>query len=122
MDTLSIVDLELRIHIGVKNAERTESQRVLVNIDLHRSTRRAGVSDDLKDTIDYVAVADAVKTLTCHLSTSPGETHEWKTIERLAEDIAELVLRDFHPDAVTVSVAKCPPIGTKEVRCTIHRP
>ena len=58
----------------------------------------AAQSDGIADTIDYYAVTQRLLKL--------GEGREWKLIEKLAADIAGLILAEFKPLAVTVEVKK----------------
>ena len=58
----------------------------------------SGATDNLAETIDYYAVSQAVKTL--------GQARRWKLIEALADDICQLVLNDFKPNAVRVLIKK----------------
>ena len=37
-----------------------------------------------------------------------GEGREWKLIEKLAADIADMILAEFKPQSVTVEVKKFP--------------
>ena len=112
MDSITITDLELWTHIGVPDAERKLEQRLLVTIsmDLEQS---AGKSDNIKDSLDYESVANTVSDLA---------RTERKTIEKLAEDIAQTILQDFKPDLVTVTIKKFILPNTKDVSVTITRP
>ncbi len=112
-DTITLRGLELRTRIGVAAHERSVPQRILVDIELTTDTRAAAASDDVSRSIDYAAVATDMKTL---------EGTERKTIERLAEDATELILKKYTPSSVTVTVTKFPPIGTERVEVRITRP
>ena len=96
-DVLSITDLELWTRIGVPAEERSIEQRVLVTVEMTLDTRSAAKADDVKKSINYFDVAQDMKALA---------TKERKTIERLAEDIAKLVLKKYKPEEVAVTVKK----------------
>jgi FolB domain-containing protein len=100
MSKITIVDLELYFHVGVPDEERAQPQRLLVTIDMTYDFSSAAVTDRVTKTIDYAEVAQKVTKL--------GEGRNWKLIEKVATDIADLVLNEFHPEAVTVLVKKFP--------------
>lgn len=98
MDTITIADLEVHFRVGVPDAERARPQRLLITIEMQLDFSAAATDDDLRRTIDYYAVSGCVMAL--------GEGREWKLIEKLAADIASLVLKEFQPRGVTVEVKK----------------
>ncbi|HEX5222755.1 MAG TPA: dihydroneopterin aldolase [Verrucomicrobiae bacterium] len=100
MSKITIVDLELFFHVGVPDEERAQPQKLLATIDMTYDFSSAAVTDRVTKTIDYAEVAQKVTRL--------GEGRNWKLIEKLATDIADLVLNEFHPEAVTVVVKKFP--------------
>jgi len=95
---ISIVDLEVFYCVGVPDAERAEPQRLLLSVEMETDFTRAATTDDLTATIDYYAVAQRLLKL--------GEARNWRLIEKLANDIAEIVLKEFKAAAVTVEVKK----------------
>ncbi len=98
MSRISIVDLEVHYRVGVPDEERARSQRLLLTVEMEQGFAAAIASDCLTKTIDYHAVA--------HRLTGFGEGRSWKLIEKLAADIADMLLADFGPEAVTVEVKK----------------
>ena len=98
MSTITLTDLEVHYHVGVPDAERAQPQRLLLTVEMQRDLTRAAASDDLRETIDYYAVSRRL----LHF----GEGRSWKLIEKLAADIAALVLADFGAEAVSVEVKK----------------
>jgi len=98
VDKIIISELEVFYRVGVSDEERSSPQRLLVTVELSHDQHRAASSDDLADTINYFAVAQRLLRL--------GEGRDWRLIEKLASDIAELVLADFRADAVSVEVRK----------------
>lgn len=113
MDTILIQDLEVRTHIGVPDKERETEQTLNVSVWIHTDCSAAAQSDDVTDTIDYAVVAKEIESLA---------TTERKTVERLAEDIAQMILRDFKPESVSVSIDKFILPNAKRVSITINRP
>jgi dihydroneopterin aldolase len=98
MDQIILADLEVRYRVGVTEAERAQPQRLLLTVEMSHDLRRAAVSDDLTDTIDYAELSRRLLQW--------GNAREWRLIETLATDIARLVLDEFRPQTVTVSVKK----------------
>ena len=95
---ISIVDLEVLYRVGVPDTERAQPQRLLLTVMLESDFSAAATSDSIIDTIDYYAVTQKLLKF--------GEGREWKLIEKLAADIAGLILAEFKPPAVTVEVKK----------------
>lgn len=97
-DEISLVDLEVFYRVGVPDAERARPQRLLLTVVMRRDVSAAAAADDLTQTIDYFAVSRRLLAL--------GEGREWRLIETLAVDIADLVRRDFGAESVVVEVKK----------------
>jgi len=95
---ISIVDLEVFYRVGVPDAERARPQRLLLTVTLESDFSAAAKSDSIADTIDYFAVTQRLLKF--------GEGREWRLIEKLAADIADAVLSEFKPQAVSVEVKK----------------
>ena len=100
MSKISIVDLEVHFHIGVTNEERAQPQRLLLTVDMSHDFSAAAATDRVTQTIDYFKVTRKILRL--------GHGRRWKLIEKLAADVANLVLNEFHPTSVTVRVKKFP--------------
>ncbi len=98
MAKISIVDLEVFYRVGVPDAERAQPQRLLLTVELESDFFAAATSDSIIDTIDYYAVTQKLLKF--------GEGREWKLIEKLAADIAALILAEFKPQTVTVEIKK----------------
>ncbi len=113
MDTILIQDLKVETHIGVPDSERATKQVLKVSVWLHLDVRAAAASDDVRDTIDYAEVTKKIQEL--------AKT-ERKTIERFAEDIAQMILDTFSPESVAVSIDKFILPDTERVAVTINRP
>jgi 7,8-dihydroneopterin aldolase/epimerase/oxygenase len=95
---ISIVDLEVFYRVGVPDAERARSQRLLLTVILEADFSAAARSDSISDTIDYFSVTQRLLKF--------GEGREWRLIEKLAADIADAVLSEFKPQTVSVEVKK----------------
>ena len=84
--------------VGVPDLERATPQRLLLNLDIRTDLTLAAASDDLGQTIDYFALTRRLLAF--------GKGRSWRLIEKLAVDIAELVLTEFQAAAVEVEVRK----------------
>jgi dihydroneopterin aldolase len=98
MEVITIKDLAVSYHVGVPEAERAKPQRLLITVEMKKDVGNACVSDDLSATIDYGAVARRLQSF--------GQGKSWKLIEKLAHDIAQMILEEFRPAAVAVEVKK----------------
>jgi len=95
---ISIVDLEVFYRVGVPEAERAQPQRLLLTLELESDFSAAAKSDGIADTIDYYAVTQRLLKF--------GDGCEWKLIEKLAADLADMALAEFKPLSVSVEVKK----------------
>ena|ERR1700730_373915 len=98
MSKITIADLEVFYSVGVTDAERAQPQRLLLTVEMTFDFSVAAVSDRLAKTIDYFAVSQRL----LHY----GEGRNWKLIEKLAANIADLILGEFQPQSVNVEVKK----------------
>ena len=114
-DRIRIERLLLNTRIGVTPEERAASQEIGLDLEMGVDTRKAGASDDLADAVDYAAVAELV--------TSFAESHACALLEKLAHELAGLVLAEFPlVAAVTVTLHKPQAIATaRDVTLTISR-
>ena len=83
---------------GVNLAERETGQRFLVDLDVTRDLRPAGLSDDIEDTVSYAHLYRLVKEVV--------EGPPRNLLETLAETIAQRVLDEHDVEAVRVTVRK----------------
>ena len=113
MDKIEIRELEVYFRVGVPEQEREAPQRLLISVTMELDFSEAATSDDLSCTIDYDAVCRRIRNL--------GDDQEWKLIEKLAGDIAGLILKEFKPQQVTVEVKKFIFEDTKHVGVSLTR-
>jgi len=98
MDRILIQDLMVRGIIGINPNERTNSQDILVNIEMLVDTRAAAASDDIADAVNYRTITKQVIT---HIESSRNHL-----VEKLVADLAHMILEDFPVDEVTVRIEK----------------
>jgi dihydroneopterin aldolase len=97
-DRIELAGLRVRGFHGVFEHERLDGQDFVVDAALEVDTRAAAASDDLADTIDYGALAQALHDVVA------GEPVN--LLETLAERLAQVCLVDSRVGAVTVTVHK----------------
>lgn len=97
-DQIHIKDLLLRTIVGTKDDERVNKQDVLINITMDADLSRAGVSDEIDDTVNYRSVTKQVIALV--------EQSQFLLVEKLAAEIAEVCMQDSRVTAATVTVEK----------------
>lgn len=115
MSKISIVDLELHVHIGVPDEERAKPQRILMTVDMDHDFSSAIATDRVTKTIDYFQVSQHLMEFV--------KGRSWKLIEKLANDAGEMVLAEFQPATVTITVKKfvIPQAAYVSVSHTLHR-
>ncbi len=114
MDTILIEDLLVNYNVGVPDAERATPQRLLLCLELEHPFDQAAASDNLKLTIDYHSV--------CQRLLRFGDGREWKLIETLAVQIAEMLLREYSVSRVRVTVKKFIIPEARYVAVQVERP
>ena len=86
-DYVSVRDLAVSVVIGVHPWEREIEQTLLVSVDMTADVRKAAMSDDLADALDYSAVAETIAAVL--------RDGKFRLIETAAERIAGRLLADF---------------------------
>jgi dihydroneopterin aldolase len=113
MSKINIVDLEVFLHVGVTDEERAKPQRILLTVKMDLDFTSASRTDRIAETIDYFAVAQRLLKY--------GREHSWNLIEKLAADMADVVLSEFDPKSVTVEVKKFPIPQARHVSVSVTR-
>jgi FolB domain-containing protein len=98
MDKIIIKDLLLRGIIGINDDERVNKQDILINITIFADTRQAAVSDDIEDAVNYRTIT---KRIIDHVEASADFL-----VEKLVNDIAQIILGEFGAERVIVRVEK----------------
>ena len=98
MDQVFINDLVARGIIGINDWEREKPQEIRINITLFCDLRQAGLSDDIRGTVNYRSVAKK--------ALEHAETAQRLTVEALAADLARLCLEEPGVLKVRVRVEK----------------
>ena len=95
---IHIKNLRLRTIIGVNAWERENPQDVIVNVTMEFDGSKAVLSDDIKDTVDYMGAKLRIM--------EEVETSRFQLLEKLAHRILELVMEDPTVQRATVEVDK----------------
>lgn len=98
MDTVFIRALALRGKHGVYDEERAREQEFMLDIAIDFDTRKAAMSDDLNDTVNYAMFRKAAKDIV--------ENRSFRLLEKLADTVAQEILEDARIGRVSVTVRK----------------
>jgi 7,8-dihydroneopterin aldolase/epimerase/oxygenase len=98
MDKIIIRDLRLHGIIGIEPEERERPQTILVNAIIYTDTRRAAATEDINHTVNYHAISQRI-------SQHVADASPW-LVEKLADDIARIVLTEFAVERVRIRVEK----------------
>lgn len=115
-DQICIERLEFRGRCGVTPEERARPQPLAVDLELDCRMDDAGISDDLRHTIDYAAVA--------HRIVEIGTDREAQLLESFAEQLIAAIFAEFPVDRIKLWLRKLhPPLVhiTSSVGITVER-
>ena len=112
-DEILINGLELPVRIGVPDDERSGWQALRADIAMRPRLSFDHMGDQISSTIDYQAVANAVKAL--------AAARPRHLIETLAAEVAALILGEFAALSVSVTLHKRILPGTDGVAVRITR-
>ena len=113
-DRIFLRGLTAECVIGFIDWERRVRQTVVLDLELPVDCRRAAVSDDVVDTVDYKKVAKRTLAFV--------EASEFKLVETLAHRLAMLILEEFGIEWIRLSVNKPGAIrNSRDVGVTIER-
>lgn len=84
---LSVKGLKQRACVGWTQQERSYPQLVGLDLNVTLDIAPCVASDDLKDTVDYMALVQVVESLL--------NENSWKLVEKMAHDIAGTILSRF---------------------------
>ncbi|MBX9497915.1 bifunctional dihydroneopterin aldolase/7,8-dihydroneopterin epimerase [Yersinia enterocolitica] len=98
MDIVFIEELSVITTIGVYDWEQTIQQKLVFDIEMGWDNRKAAASDDVNDCLSYADISDAV--------IKHVEMQCFALVERVAEEIADLLLQRFNSPWVRIKVSK----------------
>ncbi|ASU21470.1 MULTISPECIES: bifunctional dihydroneopterin aldolase/7,8-dihydroneopterin epimerase [Vibrio] len=98
MDKVFIEQLTVITTIGVYDWEQEIKQKLVLDIEMAHDNQPAAKSDDVSDALDYAQVSQAV---IAHI-----ENGRFLLVERVAEEVAELIMQRFSVPWVKIRLAK----------------
>ena len=113
MSRISIVDLEVFYCVGLTDEERAKPQRLLITVEMDFDFSLAASSDRIERTINYHTLAQRLLRF--------GEGKSWRLLEKLVTNLADMILKEFHPQTVTVEIKKFPLSQARYVSVTLTR-
>ena len=115
MDKVFIKNLQVETIIGIFDWEREVRQIVSIDLEMEFDNKKAAKSDDIKDALDYKKIGKRVSGYV--------KKSKYKLVERLAEQIAKIVLKEFPVSSLILSVTKPGALrGSESVGIRITRP
>jgi dihydroneopterin aldolase len=96
--TLHIKDLIIEARHGVHDHEKQAKQRFQVSVELDVDLSRAAATDNLADSLDWSILRDEIVTIV--------QTNSFDLMERLAQVIAEAMLKHRGVSVVSVTIDK----------------
>jgi FolB domain-containing protein len=117
MAVIYIKDLVVEGKHGVHQREKDHPQRFSITTELTIDTAKAGVSDDLNDTLNWSALRDVI--------TDTVQNNSFNLVERLAREVGDrLILSDVRIQKLIVSIDKLDAFetGMPGVRLEVNPP
>ena len=100
MDDRISLHFPLTLKLGVTAKERVKAQKVQCHIWYCVDAAKTARTDEISATSDYALIVRAVQ--------EGVKKSECKTIERLAENVATIVLQQTNVELITVNIEKQP--------------
>jgi dihydroneopterin aldolase len=114
MDSIFISDLRVETIVGIWDWERRMPQTVSLDLEMAADISRAAETESIDDTLDYRSVAKRVSQFIVEA--------EFKLVETMAEQVADVIRSEFSVPWVRVTVRKPFAVrGSKDVGVTIER-
>lgn len=114
MDIIFLGGLQVQTIIGIYEWERETKQTIILDIEMAYDIRKAAQSDDIEDTLDYKTLSKRILSFV--------EQSEFFLVEKLAEEICQVILKDFNTPWVKLTLNKKGAIsGANDVGIIIER-
>lgn len=114
MDIVFIHELKIKTTIGVFDWERKIKQIVSFDLEMACDISKAAESDELADALDYKAISKRIIDFV--------ESSSFELVERLAEQVASLVLNEFNVPWLRLTLSKPGALrGARDVGIRIER-
>jgi FolB domain-containing protein len=111
LSEILIDSLRVKTWIGVPDAERLNAQEIEIDIRIQPARNFAEMQDDISLTVDYAAVSRRVSEL--------ARERPRRLIESLAQEICDMILKEFAAISAQVEIRKfiLPETRHVAVRC-----
>lgn len=96
MDKIRIQNLQFFTYNGVLKEERVLGQPIALDLELSLPLKKAGVSDDVKDTVSYAEVTEKVSQFV--------KKNSFNLMEALASGILDVLEENFTPQLVAAKI------------------
>lgn len=114
MDIIFLGGLEIETIIGIYDWERTQKQTVVLDIEMAFDISKAAETDDINYALDYKTVSKRIISFV--------EASEYYLVERLIEEIANLIRNEFNVSWLKITLNKKGAIrGASDVGIIIER-
>jgi dihydroneopterin aldolase len=114
MDIVFLRGLKAETVIGIYDWEREVRQSVILDLDISTDVRRAAASEDIRDAVNYKAVAKRLVEFI--------EASEFKLVETLAERCAAIILEEFEVEWLRLTLNKIGAVSAaRDVGVVIER-
>lgn len=97
-DTVFIKGLKVDAVIGVYEWEQKITQPLIFDIEMIGCQYKASQTDDINDAINYKSVCERVAQVSM--------SNKVALLERLAQLVVDMILTEFRPEKVTISIHK----------------
>jgi dihydroneopterin aldolase len=84
---IKIKNLKLKTVIGIHEWESAIDRQIIINIEIETDHEKSLSSDEISDAIDYDSIVSKIKDLI--------SKNRYKLVEKMAQEIAELIMKDF---------------------------
>ncbi len=98
MDKIFVKNAKYMLNVGVGKAERSVKQEIMLDLEMKYDTRKSAETDDIKDTIDYSVINKRLLQF--------FEGKEFRLIERLGQEVVDLIFAEFRAEEVKLAVKK----------------
>lgn len=98
MDKIILKNIAIFANHGAMREENVLGQRFYIDCTLYKSLKKAGLSDDLAQTIHYGEVHDEIVKV--------ATSNEYKLIEALGENICKEIIIKFKVDKILIQIRK----------------
>ena len=114
MDIIFLGGLQVETIIGIYDWERETKQTLIFDIELAYDIRKAGLTDNIEDTLDYKTLSKRIISFV--------EQSQFFLVEKLAEEVCNIILSEFDTPWVKLILNKKGAIrGASDVGIIIER-